>query len=172
LDLYGRLSDGQALYGRGVGHLLNLLRMSVLFPVNDGVESIVSISGVVHGTPGTVGFDEGVAALDRVAVPRLLLALDVSGVAVVDGVLELVLGVRVYVVDLLVLLCCHGPRSYADGCHILHVLDTVSNLPDLSYLSDHAGPSSGYHCRNDQELMKENMCLFIIGQLTTNIQKR
>jgi hypothetical protein len=75
------------------------LRMSVVFPVNDSIESIVRISGVLYNTPGTIGFDEGVAAVNDVTLAGLGLALDVTGVGVMDGVLELVLGMGIVVVD-------------------------------------------------------------------------
>lgn len=60
--------------------------------VDDGVEAAVLVGGVVNGTDRTVGLDQRVLALHDVTVARLVLALDVAGVEVVDAVLERVLG--------------------------------------------------------------------------------
>jgi hypothetical protein len=60
---------------------------------HDGVESVVGISGVVDGAGGAIGLKEGVLALDNISITVLGLALDITGVGIVDGVLELVLGV-------------------------------------------------------------------------------
>lgn len=57
------------------------------------VEAIVVIGGVLHHSGGAIRFLEGVAALDLVAIPRLPLALLVSGVGILDAVVELVLGI-------------------------------------------------------------------------------
>lgn len=72
-------------------------------PVNGRLESVVVVSGVVHSADGAVGLHERVLALDHISVALLVLGLDVSGVVVIDSVLELVLGVGV-VVDVLLLL--------------------------------------------------------------------
>lgn len=57
------------------------------------VESVLMIGGVVDLPEGAVGFLDCVVAFDYVAVSRLVLALHVVGVRVVDAVFELVVGV-------------------------------------------------------------------------------
>jgi hypothetical protein len=109
-----REEDGSLLDDGGNSDLLYDLGMSVMFPVNDSIESIVSISGVLYNTPGTIGFDEGVATLDCVTVTGFVLALDVTGVGVMDGVLEGVGGMGIVVVyDLLG--DGDGGMGYSDG---------------------------------------------------------
>ena len=103
--------------------------------MDDGVESVVGIGGVLDGASAAVGLDEGIAALDDVTVARLLLRLDVTGQSVVHvvtvGVLRM--GVVVPVDDLGV----HGQRG---GGHV------VSH-------GDHAGVRhGGYEGREDDEL--------------------
>lgn len=61
--------------------------------VDDRVESVVVIGGVVDGAHGTVGLDQRVLSLDDVAVALLSLGLDVAGVGILDAVVERVLGV-------------------------------------------------------------------------------
>jgi hypothetical protein len=56
--------------------------------VDDGVESVVVIGGVVNGSDWTVRFDEGVLSLDDISVALFVLWLDVSGVWVLDAVVE------------------------------------------------------------------------------------
>ena len=59
----------------------------------DGVETVVVISGVLHGPDGAGSLDEGVGALYDITVAGFLLLLVVSGVSVSYGVVELVFGV-------------------------------------------------------------------------------
>lgn len=61
--------------------------------VDDGIESVVVVGGVVDSANGTVGLHQRVLSLDHVAVTLLGLRLDVSGVGVLDAVVERVLGV-------------------------------------------------------------------------------
>ena len=65
--------------------------------VDDGVESVVGISGVLDGTPSAVRLHQAVAALDDVSVTGFVLALRVAGQSVLDVVSVAVLGVRVVV---------------------------------------------------------------------------
>lgn len=62
--------------------------------VYHGVETVVVVSGVFHGSDGTVGLHKGVGALHDVTVTDLLLLLVVTGVTVSYGVIVLVLWVR------------------------------------------------------------------------------
>jgi len=56
-----------------------------------GVETVFVVSGISDHSGGTVGFQQAVRAFDvSVSVVRLVMALDVVGVWVVHGVLEVV----------------------------------------------------------------------------------
>ncbi|XP_035907252.1 uncharacterized protein LOC118509979 [Anopheles stephensi] len=70
------------------------------FTADDGVESVVLIGGVVHNATVTIGIDQRVLSLNIITVALFLLALDVSGVFVMHGVLELVLGRGFWVFDM------------------------------------------------------------------------
>lgn len=61
--------------------------------VHDRVESVVVVGGVVNSSHGTVGLHERVLALDHITVTFLGLRFDVSGVGVLDAVVERVLGI-------------------------------------------------------------------------------
>ena len=80
---------------RGVDHggLVDLGVHGVAADGDDGVEAVVVVGGVVHGALGAVGLQQRVLALHHVAVALLVLVFHVAGVAVVDAVLERVLGV-------------------------------------------------------------------------------
>ena len=62
---------------------------------DDGVEAVVGVGHVVDGPLGAIGVDEGVLALDHVAVARLSGTLRVAGVRVRDAVRVAVLWVGV-----------------------------------------------------------------------------
>lgn len=64
--------------------------------MHDGVESVVVISGVVNGTHGTVWFDEGVLSLDNITVAFFSLGLDVTGVGILDAIVERVFRVGLH----------------------------------------------------------------------------
>ena len=61
--------------------------------VDDGVESVVVVGGVVDGADRTVGLNQRVLALDDISVALLGLRLDVTGMRVLDAVVERVLRV-------------------------------------------------------------------------------
>jgi len=63
--------------------------------VNDGVESVDGVSGVGHGTDGTIGLDKGVLSLDNITVAALLVVLGITGQTVLDGVSVVVLWVSI-----------------------------------------------------------------------------
>ena len=67
------------------------------FLADYGVESIDWVSGVFDDAPGAIGFQEGVATLDEVAITGLLLALVIASQAVMYVVRIAVLWVRVKV---------------------------------------------------------------------------
>lgn len=56
--------------------------------VNDCVESVVVIGGVVNSSDRAVRFDEGVLSLDDISVAFFGLGLDVSGMWVLNSVVE------------------------------------------------------------------------------------
>lgn len=58
--------------------------------LHDSVEAGVFVSGVFNNTGCSVGLNQAVGALDHVAVTGLPLALDVTSVRVVDGVVEFI----------------------------------------------------------------------------------
>lgn len=67
------------------------------FLADYGVESVDWVSGVVDDASGAIGLQEGVASLNEVAVAGLLLALGITGQAVVHVVGIAVLWMRVVV---------------------------------------------------------------------------
>lgn len=71
--------------------------------VDHSLESVVVVSGVGDRANGSVGLHQRVLALHNISVTLLVLRLDVSGVVIVDAVLELVLGMGVVVHVLLLL---------------------------------------------------------------------
>jgi hypothetical protein len=71
--------------------MLGVVRLAGL--VDDGVESVVLVGGVLDGADGAVGVVNGVLALDNVTVAGFPLVLEVSGMRVVHCVVKLVLGV-------------------------------------------------------------------------------
>ncbi|XP_043283167.1 uncharacterized protein [Venturia canescens] len=78
--------------------------------LDDGVEAVVVVGGVVDDAAAAVGLDEAVAALDRVTVPGLLLALGVPGEGVVHVVRVTVLGMGVEIVRVLVVMSLGDDR--------------------------------------------------------------
>lgn len=56
--------------------------------VNDCVETVVVISGVVNGTDRTVWFDKGVLTFDYITITFFGLRLDVTGMWVLDAIVE------------------------------------------------------------------------------------
>lgn len=54
--------------------------------VDDSVESVVWVSGVLNGSGGTIGFNQGVGSLDDVSLTGFVLALVVTGQGVLDVV--------------------------------------------------------------------------------------
>lgn len=67
--------------------------------VDDGVESIVVISGVVNSAHGTVWFDEGVLSLDNITVAFLGLGLDITSMGILDSIVERVFRVGNWLSD-------------------------------------------------------------------------
>ena len=65
--------------------------------MDDGVESVDRVSGVIDGPHCAVRLHQAVAALDDVSTAALLLALRVAGQSVLDVVSIAVLGVGVVV---------------------------------------------------------------------------
>lgn len=93
--------------------------------VDHSLESVVVVSGVGDRANGSVGLHQRVLALHNISVTLLVLRLDVSGVVIVDAVLELVLGmgVVVHVLLLLVVVLLDGLLLVSNGSVFLgHVL--------------------------------------------------
>jgi hypothetical protein len=63
---------------------------------DDSAEPVVFVSDVFNYPGGSIGLNQAVRALHHVAIPRLPLVLDVSGVGIVNGVVELVLRRRLF----------------------------------------------------------------------------
>jgi hypothetical protein len=59
--------------------------------VDDGVETVDWIGGVVDGSQGTIGFDELVLSSDDISITGFVLVLVVSGDGIMDRVAEAVL---------------------------------------------------------------------------------
>ena len=57
----------------------------------NGAETVVLVSGIFNYTGGSVWLNQAVGALDHVAVTGLPLALNVTGVRVVNGVVEFIM---------------------------------------------------------------------------------
>jgi hypothetical protein len=89
----GDLSDGSSV-GRGGNDSLSDSR-SIL--VDNSVESVDGISGVLDGTTGAIGLSQRVRSLDNISVAGFLLVLVVSGQSIGDGVRVRVLRVGVVV---------------------------------------------------------------------------
>ena len=83
----GHRRNGGGVRRRNHGEGTSVLKMTV--PGHMGLETVV-IGGVVDDALGAVSLDQAVAALDHVSVARLLLGFVVSGVAIGDSILELV----------------------------------------------------------------------------------
>uniref|UniRef100_A0A182XNJ0 Uncharacterized protein n=1 Tax=Anopheles quadriannulatus TaxID=34691 RepID=A0A182XNJ0_ANOQN len=121
MDLRGDdLSDRGAVYlgdrqrgnhfGNWSDRLDDLVSLQGL-TADDGVESVVLIGGVVNHTTVAIGVDQSVLSLDVITMTFLLLALDVTSMVIMYGVLELVLGRGFWVFDVL-----HGlDQSGLDG---------------------------------------------------------
>lgn len=60
--------------------------------VDDSVEAVVLVGGVVDGTNGAIRFHERVLTLHGIAVACLVLRLDIAGVEVIHAVFESVFG--------------------------------------------------------------------------------
>ena len=74
------------------------------FPVDGGLEAVVLVSGVLHGAHVTVGFDEGVTALDDVAVAFLVLALHITSMPIINIIGKVVVWVDIGVVFVAIVL--------------------------------------------------------------------
>lgn len=86
--------------------------------VDDGVEAIVIIGGVLHGAHRTIGFHKGVRALDNITITHLMLRLHITGVGVGNTVVVVVLGVGLQEggkgqaeETVSALVACHTPRQ-------------------------------------------------------------
>lgn len=67
--------------------------------VNDRIESVMFVGGVVHRSNGTVRFDQRILSLHDISLARLVLRLHVSGMIIIHAVFEGVLGRRLHVTE-------------------------------------------------------------------------
>jgi hypothetical protein len=78
--------------GNGDHSLGHLLRMgSVSLSVNHSIEPIVLVGHILNPQDGTVGFMKSVLSLDNIPIASLMLRLNITGMVVLNAVLELVL---------------------------------------------------------------------------------
>jgi hypothetical protein len=73
--------------------ILSLGMVSLSHPLHYSVKPVVFVSSVLHSSDGSVCVQNTVGTLHHVAVSRLPLVLDVTGVGVVNCVIELILRV-------------------------------------------------------------------------------
>lgn len=102
--------------GNDLGHRLCDLHTD-RFPTDRGGESVVVIGMVINDTLVAIGVQQTVLAMDHISVAGLVLTLDVSGVTIVHGVRELVVG-RGVMLDTL-----HDGmmnRKGMDSGHVMH----------------------------------------------------
>ena len=59
---------------------------------NYGVKSVVFISGVVDNSFGTISLEQGVRSFDHISVAGFPLIFHVTGMGIMDAVLEIVVG--------------------------------------------------------------------------------
>lgn len=74
--------------------------------VDNSVESVDGIGGILNSPSGAVGFDEGIGALDDVSAAALVLVLGVSGQGVLHVVAVAVLGIWIVII---------GDDSFGNG---------------------------------------------------------
>ena len=89
----GHRGNGGGVRRRNHGDAARVLQMTI--PRHISLESLL-IGGVVDDALGAVSLDQAVAALDHVSVARLLLGFVVTGVAIGDSILELVVSGRLW----------------------------------------------------------------------------
>lgn len=61
--------------------------------VNDCVEAIVIVGGVLHGAHGTIRLHQRVRALDNITITHLMLRLHITGMGVSDTIVVVILGI-------------------------------------------------------------------------------
>jgi hypothetical protein len=64
--------------------------------LDDGAEPVVLVGSVVNCTGGSIGLNQAVGALHHVAISGLPLVLDVTGMRVMNGVVEFVVRWRLF----------------------------------------------------------------------------
>lgn len=75
-----------------------MMMMMQRLTTNDRIETVMIIGGVVNGALVTVGIDQAVRTVHNIVLARLVLALHIAGVLIVDGILVLVVRRRRVVV--------------------------------------------------------------------------
>lgn len=103
--------DGRSVFGDGCGGVCDGssdLHGEGLFAY-DSVETVVRISGVIHGTLGAISIDERVRTVHYISITSFMLALGVTGVSVLNVIGEGVLWVRV--------VSFHDLGDWSDCCY-------------------------------------------------------
>jgi len=140
----GHWDWGSSNRSHGLHHGLHMIQRHA---VDDGVESVDRVRGVLHNALEAIGINQGVLSADHVAIALLHLALGVAGEGVLHIVGELVLGMGVVLLGGLGqnrLGVGHGNRRMGVGGHggsgMVHLLD---------------GKDSGTDSRNEGENSEE-----------------
>lgn len=133
--------------GKNLRHWLSNLDTN-RFTAHDGVESIVVVSGVVDDTVVTIGIQQTVLSLYLIFVAGFMLALDVSGVLIMDRVGE-------FVVWRSILFDLFDVGWLSDGLHV----GWLSNGFNIGWLSNNSLQVSrlgnGFdNCRLNESLQK------------------
>lgn len=83
--------------------------------MNDGVESVMVIGGVLDGALVSVRVDQTVGSVNGIALAGFVLLFDVAGVRIVDAVREIVVGRCVGIFHVMVRF--NQERCVVDGVH-------------------------------------------------------
>ena len=89
-----------------------LLQSSLADVLNDSLESVLAVGVVLHDTGRTVRLIQRVLALHHITVAHLPLALVITGVVVLNSVLELVLRVGIVVLTLVAALAATSDATF------------------------------------------------------------
>lgn len=104
--------------------------------VDDGVEAIVIIGGVLHGAHRTIGLNQGVGALDNITITHLMLRLHIAGVRVSNTIVVVVLGVGLT-----------GKSAREGGSQYQHLLHATRHMQLANKRADNRGKCQTSSCR-------------------------
>lgn len=84
--------------------------------VNDGIETIMFVRDIVYGTNWTIGFHQRVLTLYHVAITFFSLWFNVSGMMIINAIVEMVFGISLEVEQVYnFLVVCKGSWSVTMG---------------------------------------------------------